>query len=749
MIVLTSSAIADPINVRPIAPLGDNDLKNLLQNMPGDSPPGIYVSGPLLDPILDQSTQAVFSGTASGGSIATLIVELTSSSATNRFGLYDFSDPSKKVEIFTGVNGPGSQTVISFFADGTVAVFFVDSGVTGFSGSFGFYIDVFEASVGAGGDGNPATFDYTVYTEDSLNPDGFAQALIYQGNTTTIIQSPGFAPGPLSTQHWLIAFEDGLVGGPSGGLADEDYSDFVALVESLVPSEPDARCPDDCNDGSECTDDMCVDGVCVHIDAPPGTRCGDPTSTECDHPDTCDGQGRCVPNHEVDWRVCTSDGIFCNGVEVCINGLCESPGQCCESVGLFCDEAAGKCICLSDVDCDDADDCTEDTCMDGICVHRRYTEFNECEDTTHHRTSTSKKGSLLVFPLVEIKWDRDGSVAQDTFLSVTNDFDEDVKVHFLFVNGDADRAAEFCCNPPLLRERFHVGWTKQNYTSTWTQNESTYFSMLTGQPKGAPPLANLDNGVEGPGRPDDELRDGTRILRGFVLAWAVDAFGNEITHNHLSGSATIISYRHMDAWEYGAYAFAAYTLTGQWTDGTPGQLLLNGNEYDYVFDKLLLDFYASGSQPFSSPIQDVMIDTDLTLLPMLLDLRQNTFGPVVTKARFDIWNQNEDFFSGTKRLVACWNSALLSSPHTPNHLLVGSLQTDKGKARINALGSSRICIDGTQNVPLLGVASKVLGFSGISSGKAHTAIPLVGQGIEAGRILADIPTAPAPLSIDR
>ena len=65
-----------------------------------------------------------------------------------------------------------------------------------------------------------------------------------------------------------------------------------------------------------------------------------------------------------------------------------------------------------------------------------------------------------------------------------------------------------------------------------------------------------------------------------------------------------------------------------------------------------------------------MLDTDLTLLPMLIDLRQDSEGPVTTKAHSDIWNQNEDGLSGTTRCITCWDQTLLSAYELPNHFMI-------------------------------------------------------------------------------
>lgn len=52
------------------------------------------------------------------------------------------------------------------------------------------------------------------------------------------------------------------------------------------------------------------------------------------------------------------------------------------------------------------------------------------------RVTASEKGSLLIFSKVEIRWDAAGALIQDTFIDLTNDYPDDVKVKMYFINGD-------------------------------------------------------------------------------------------------------------------------------------------------------------------------------------------------------------------------------------------------------------------------------------------------------------------------
>jgi hypothetical protein len=386
-----------------------------------------------------------------------------------------------------------------------------------------------------------------------------------------------------------------------------------------------------------------------------------------------------------------------------------------------------------------------------------------------YRNSTVKKGSLLIFSKVELRWDAAGKLTQDTILTLVNDFTRDVDVKLYFVNGDAPTEAIYADDlQTILVERAHNGWNQVDCGIELTENESTYLSMANGG-GGCQRFTILDPGTP-PGRPNLEP-DGGRVLRGFVIAFAVDENQAEISFNHLTGHADLINYSLRSAWEYQAMAFAAINPTvGAPTDGTPGQLNLDGVEYDSAFNQLIFDFFAVGSTALSNGGITVMLDTDLTLHPVSTDLRQDSCGPITTKAHFDIWNANEEFRSGTTRCITCWDQTLLSAYSVgngdDNNFIRADLDTDKGKARIDGMESIEcddlfiddffeLLIDrydvredcyynlnDSQAAALLGVAAKVLSFSGGATGKTYAGMNIVGSGNESAQILFDIPQGP-------
>ncbi|MBT8484031.1 MAG: hypothetical protein HKO59_05960 [Phycisphaerales bacterium] len=373
------------------------------------------------------------------------------------------------------------------------------------------------------------------------------------------------------------------------------------------------------------------------------------------------------------------------------------------------------------------------------------------------RGSATEKGSLVIFSKVEIRWDAAGFLVQDTFLSLTNDHPNETKVQLYFINGDPPLAAD-----PVTGERAHPGWNWLDNELTLTGNQPTYWSTLTGQPAagGLSPFTALDPGFP-PGRP---ALDGTgeRVLRGLVIGWAVNRENQEIRWNHLKGEGTLINYALGAAWEYSTmnHQVVSGVDHGAQSDGTPGVLSLDGAEYAPAFAELLMNFQAVNSIAFSGP-RLVQSDTDLTLHPVSADLRQETDGPVTTKASFNVWNMNEVKFSGADRCITCWDQTLLSMYDLPNHFLLQNLQTDHGKARVDGL-QSQVCdvdFDLGDQLPLgadprdivseaaalTGVVARLLTFDG-GLDFAAAGTNLVGMGTENATIQYDTLGSPDELT---
>jgi uncharacterized repeat protein (TIGR01451 family) len=386
-------------------------------------------------------------------------------------------------------------------------------------------------------------------------------------------------------------------------------------------------------------------------------------------------------------------------------------------------------------------------------------EEEACEDTqiiAIDKPAVGGKGSLLIWSKVDIRWDAAGFLTQDTFISLTNDFPGDVDVQMYFINGD----------PPLDAdgaERAHPGWNWLDNRITLTGDQPTYWSAVTGQPAtggGISPFTALDPGFP-PGRPDPST--GGRMMRGYIIGFATDEDNVPVKWNQLTGNGTIVNYLEGSAWEYNTYSIRI--LNDDLPHGrpitdlgvAPDELPMNGIVYGRLFNRLFFNFQAAGSSAFSGP-RTVTSDTSLTLYPVGADLRQETDGPVTTKATFEVWNMNEVKFTGLHRCITCWDQTLLSDYNFPNHFLIQNLQTDHGTARIDGKQSQVCDVDYdpgnnwqfpfppgpddpvdprdlvSQDAALLGVAARLLRFDG-GADQDSSGYTLIGTGADGSAVI--------------
>lgn len=220
-------------------------------------------------------------------------------------------------------SGPGLLSALTF--DATVGnPYYIR--VAGFSNNAGSVTVTISTVTGC-------LIDGVCYGEDDINPENECQICLPD----------------VSTSSWTPR----LVGTPCGDPADTECSspdacDGLGVCEAN--HKPDGLlCTDD---GNECTFDRCQTGSCAHPPRPSGTACGDPTNTECDNPDTCDGLGLCLDNLE-------PFGFPCGDPS---SNQCDNPDIC---------DGAANCTpnyVASGTPCNDGELCTgNDVCDQGIC----------------------------------------------------------------------------------------------------------------------------------------------------------------------------------------------------------------------------------------------------------------------------------------------------------------------------------------------------------------------------------------------
>ncbi len=160
----------------------------------------------------------------------------------------------------------------------------------------------------------------------------------------------------------------------------------------------------DCDDGSQCTEDSCINGACVVI-AAVGKACDD--GNKCTEKDACSNKGVCEASKVNcdDGNVCTkiagpcspvngctvvpndgkncSDGDACTYTDKCKSGACQGTKLNCNDNNLCtidaCDPKTG-CANKQNT-CDDNNDCTFDKCdQTKGCVHSNLDGFQPCDD---------------------------------------------------------------------------------------------------------------------------------------------------------------------------------------------------------------------------------------------------------------------------------------------------------------------------------------------------------------------------------
>jgi len=140
---------------------------------------------------------------------------------------------------------------------------------------------------------------------------------------------------------------------------------------------------------------VCGEGLC-QFEQPrnEGEACGDRSETACSGPDTCNGEGLCLPNHVVDGTTC-SDANGCTVGDSCVAGTCVA-GTVADCSGENDQCNTGKCSptgddtykCVKDptphegASCDaDSDGCTVgDACVAGTCVAGSAADCSDKDD---------------------------------------------------------------------------------------------------------------------------------------------------------------------------------------------------------------------------------------------------------------------------------------------------------------------------------------------------------------------------------
>lgn len=182
--------------------------------------------GSTIDVVNDQTSEDLFEPTGTGNSVASYVASVSWGWPELEFGIYNMNDPNQKVALFYESAAGAGDSVIVQFDQGADYVRTVDLSTftilsqTNYFKEFGFY------SITYDGQGDVGAGPY--YTEDALNPGGFAHMLTYEGkgDQVTIGTSGTYS----DIDHWYVAVE----ASPTIDTTTSDFSDMIVQMESIT-----------------------------------------------------------------------------------------------------------------------------------------------------------------------------------------------------------------------------------------------------------------------------------------------------------------------------------------------------------------------------------------------------------------------------------------------------------------------------------------------------------------------------------
>ena len=262
--------------------------------------------------------------------------------------------------------------------------------------------------------------------------------------------------------------------------------------------------------------------------------------------------------------------------------------------------------------------------------------------------NSQQKGSLLVFPRIDV------SHGRDTLILITNDYSGEVNVKCYYQSTDGSDITK--------------KW-RTDFQFRLTQNHPAHFWASTGQSIGDSVFKQNVARMQDWANSTDYSSSAKPPEAGELKCWATNAAGTaEIHHNHLVGMATVVD--RAQAYSYNAIAFQALVggnaseNTGN-VIGTDHTLLLDGKMYDKCAYQAVGQFRPTGQHDFewynglTVADRGTSYNAQVTLVACDQDLRQD-YKPPLTKVTYEFWNQDEVKFTGTHQCIDSWYERDLS-----------------------------------------------------------------------------------------
>jgi hypothetical protein len=327
--------------------------------------------------------------------------------------------------------------------------------------------------------------------------------------------------------------------------------------------------------------------------------------------------------------------------------------------------------------------------------------------------NTSQKGSLLIFPLIEV------TPGWDTIVRISNDANTGVDVTCYYIN---ERKG---------RRDFHFRLTRK---------QPIWFSVANHS--GTFPVAQF---------PTDGTftTDGANPFKGALLCWATDvALANQISHNHLSGNATVIIGNL--GFTYPSWNFTARDVAAGAPVGTPGRLDLTGlsGAYDacpsYLIGHFSPAFAELDTGSFPGNGTRIAEGTFLSVLSCNQDLRQD-FTPHFTKLKLEVWNEQEVKLTGAHECSDGYEWTVLQGVDVgAENFFFDVVQSAAAQVKVKGVASTQCVFPRpTENSGLVGVMfTELIGPE--TEDVALVGTTLNGAGTQAGFILWDAQDAVVP-----
>jgi len=306
-------------------------------------------------------------------------------------------------------------------------------------------------------------------------------------------------------------------------------------------------------------------------------------------------------------------------------------------------------------------------------------------------TNTSKKGSLLIFPLVKVSplSEEDGN---DTIITISNDYPGLVRMVCRYSVPD-----ECYCG------------TVQSFTLT--ANQSIAFSAKTHLDLDGNPLPK---GIGAPAFPFNSE------FTGELRCWAVkNNNGQEnmpISWNHLSGTATLLEGENQ-TWQYSAWRFAVgygvkhgdFVLDALGSISKTIRLTGSPTTYDACPSSLIFNYIPQVQNPEAESYGDNETENRLTLVPCKQDCVEG--GDTTVRVKFMRYDENEN----DRETAACidcsdnasayYDKSLTTKVEQPEWFTSETMVGPSGMGIVYNFPTGTCFERPTYGIPLLGVIS--------------------------------------------